>query len=382
MAEVTTMRAVTIPEPGGRDALRVEAVDVPECPPGHALVRVAAAGVNRADIVQREGNYRPPAGATQIPGLEVAGTVVSVNQAESAEPAGTSAAADGATHRAAGVQAGDRVAALLTGGGYAEYVPVPIGQLMPIPTVTDPHSGAERPMTFAEAAALPEVMATVYSNLFTTARLQPGEWVLIHGGGSGIGTAAIQMAKAHGAKTAVTVGSERKAEFCRELGADAVINYREEDFVDRIKQITGHAQQPDSPNFFGLPRDDSRRPGADVILDIMGATYLEKNTEALTRDGRLVVISLQGGAKAELNLGRLMVRRQTVIATTLRARSEEQKAAVVAGLLQDFWPHVASGRIAPVVYRELPIDDVAEAHRLLEDGEAIGKVILKVGAHD
>ena len=373
MAEVTTMRAVTIPEPGGRDALQVEAVAIPKCPPGHALVRVAAAGVNRADIVQREGNYSPPAGATQIPGLEVAGTVVSVNRAEGAEPA------DGS---AAGVQAGDRVAALLTGGGYAEYVPVPIGQLMPIPTVTDPHSGADRPMTFAEAAALPEVMATVYSNLFTTARLQPGEWVLIHGGGSGIGTAAIQMAKAHGAKTAVTVGSERKAEFCRELGADAVINYREEDFVDRIKQITGDAQQPDSPNFFGLPRDDSRRPGADVILDIMGAAYLEKNTEALTRDGRLVVISLQGGAKAELNLGRLMVRRQTVIATTLRARSEEQKAAVVAGLLQDFWPHVASGRIAPVVYRELPIDDVAEAHRLLEDGEAIGKVILKVGAHD
>lgn len=378
MAEVTTMRAVTIPEPGGRDALRVEAVAIPECPPGHALVRVAAAGVNRADIVQREGNYSPPAGATQIPGLEVAGTVVSINQAEGAEPAATSAA-DGST---AGVQVGDRVAALLTGGGYAEYVPVPIGQLMPIPAVTDPTSGAERPMTFAEAAALPEVMATVYSNLFTTARLQPGEWVLIHGGGSGIGTAAVQMAKAHGAKTAVTVGSERKAEFCRKLGADAVINYREEDFVDRIKQITADAQQPDSPNFFGLPRDDSRRPGADVILDIMGAAYLERNTEALTRDGRLVIISLQGGAKAELNLGRLMVRRQTVIATTLRARSEEQKAAVVAGLLQDFWPHVASGRITPVVYRELPIDDVAEAHRLLEDGEAIGKVILKVGAHD
>lgn len=373
MAEVTTMRAVTIPEPGGRDALRVEAVDVPECPPGHALVRVAAAGVNRADIVQREGNYRPPAGATQIPGLEVAGTVVSINQAESAEPAEGSPA---------GVQVGDRVAALLTGGGYAEYVPVPVGQLMPVPAVTDPSSGAERPMTFAEAAALPEVMATVYSNLFTTARLQPGEWVLIHGGGSGIGTAAIQMAKAHGAKTAVTVGSERKAEFCRELGADAVINYREEDFVDRIKQITGDAQQPDSPNFFGLPRDASRRPGADVILDIMGAAYLERNTEALTRDGRLVIISLQGGAKAELNLGRLMVRRQTVIATTLRARSEEQKAAVVAGLLKDFWPHLASGRITPVVYRELPIDDVAEAHRLLEDGEAVGKVILKVGAHD
>lgn len=378
MAEVTTMRAVTIPEPGGRDALRVEVVAIPECPPGHALVRVAAAGVNRADIVQREGNYSPPAGATQIPGLEVAGTVVSINQAEGAEPAATSAA-DGST---AGVQVGDRVAALLTGGGYAEYVPVPIGQLMPIPAVTDPTSGAERPMTFAEAAALPEVMATVYSNLFTTARLQPGEWVLIHGGGSGIGTAAVQMAKAHGAKTAVTVGSERKAEFCRKLGADAVINYREEDFVDRIKQITADAQQPDSPNFFGLPRDDSRRPGADVILDIMGAAYLERNTEALTRDGRLVIISLQGGAKAELNLGRLMVRRHTVIATTLRARSEEQKAAVVAGLLQDFWPHVASGRITPVVYRELPIDDVAEAHRLLEDGEAIGKVILKVGAHD
>lgn len=378
MAEVTTMRAVTIPEPGGRDALRVESVAIPECPPGHALVRVAAAGVNRADIVQREGNYSPPAGATQIPGLEVAGTVVSINQAEGADPAGTGAA-EGST---AGVQVGDRVAALLTGGGYAEYVPVPIGQLMPIPAVTDPSSGGERPMTFAEAAALPEVMATVYSNLFTTARLQPGEWVLIHGGGSGIGTAAIQMAKAHGAKTAVTVGSERKAQFCRELGADAVINYREEDFVDRIKQITADAQQPDSPNFFGLPRDASRRPGADVILDIMGATYLERNTEALTRDGRLVIISLQGGAKAELNLGRLMVRRQTVIATTLRARSEEQKAAVVAGLLQDFWPHVASGRITPVVYRELPIDDVAEAHRLLEDGEAIGKVILKVGAHD
>ncbi len=378
MAEVTTMRAVTIPEPGGRDALRVETVAIPECPPGHALVRVAAAGVNRADIVQREGNYRPPAGATQIPGLEVAGTVVSINQAEGAEPA-AAGAADGS---AAGVQVGDRVAALLTGGGYAEYVPVPIGQLMPIPTVTDPNSGAERPMTFAEAAALPEVMATVYSNLFTTARLQPGEWVLIHGGGSGIGTAAIQMAKAHGARTAVTVGSQRKAEFCRGLGADAVINYREEDFVDRIKQITADAQQPDSPNFFGLPRDDSRRPGADVILDIMGAAYLERNTEALTRDGRLVVISLQGGAKAELNLGRLMVRRQTVIATTLRARSEQQKAAVVSDLLQDFWPHVASGRITPVVYRELPIDDVAEAHRLLEDGEAIGKVILKVGAHD
>lgn len=380
MAELRTMRAVTIPEPGGRDALRVDTVDVPDCPPGHALVRVAAAGVNRADIAQREGTYQPPAGATQIPGLEVAGTVVSVNPGDAA--GGQTGSASAADSSFTAVQIGDRVAALLTGGGYAEYVPVPIGQLMPIPTVPDPHSGAERPMSFTEAAALPEVMATVYSNLFTTAGLQPGEWVLIHGGGSGIGTAAIQMAKAHGAKPAVTVGSERKADFCRRLGADAVINYREEDFVDRIKQITADAGQPDSPNFFGLPRDSSRRPGADVILDIMGAAYLERNTEALTRDGRLVVISLQGGAKAELNLGRLMVRRQTVIATTLRARSEEQKAAVVTGLLQDFWPHVASGRITPVVYRELPIDDVAEAHRLLEDGEAIGKVILKVGAHD
>lgn len=373
MADLTTMRAVTIPEPGGPDVMRVDTVDVPECPPGHALVRVAAAGVNRADIVQRQGGYNPPKGATQIPGLEVAGTIAAIT------PNG-----DGTAQTAAGrsFAVGDRVAALLTGGGYAEYVPVPLGQLLPIPDIADPQTGQTRPMSFSEAAALPEVLATVYSNLFTSARLAPGEWLLIHGGGSGIGTAAIQMAKARGARVAVTVGSERKGRFCSELGADAVINYRDEDFVERIKEITADAQQPESPNFFGLPRDDRRRPGADVILDIIGAPYLERNLEGLTRDGRLVVISLQGGAQAEFNLGRLMVRRQTIISTTLRARSEQQKAAIIADVQRDVWPDVESGRIKPVVDAELPLDEVARAHRLLEDGDAIGKVILKAGAHD
>ncbi|WP_209323994.1 NAD(P)H-quinone oxidoreductase [Brevibacterium renqingii] len=331
------MRAITISSPGDPEVLQVTDEPTPAISADEVLVRVHAAGVNRADLLQRRGFYDPPPGATTIPGLEVSGTIEKLGSAVT------------------GWAVGDRVAALLSGGGYAEAVPVPAGQLLPVPDDFD----------LTKAAALPEVLATVWSNIVGRGRVTAGEWLLVHGGGSGIGTAAIQIARHLGVKIAVTVGSERKAEFCRELGADAVINYREEDFVARAHEICVH---------------EDGSTGADVILDIIGAKYLERNIKALAADGRLVIIGMQGGTKTEINLGWLMQPRKSVSATTLRARPKEQKIAIVAEVAQHLWPAVVSGDIRPIIHETMSLADASRAHQALEDGANIGKILLVADA--
>ena len=323
------MRAVEFTGAGGPEVVAVTERPVPEPGPGEVLVRVAAAGLNRADVQQRRGFYPPPPGTTDIPGLEVSGTVAAVG-------------AD-----VQGYDAGAQVCALLAGGGYAEYVTVPAGQLMPVP----------EGVGLVEAAALPEVAATVYSNLFLEAGLAAGDTVLIHGGSGGIGTMAIQLVAAAGAHPIVTAGSPEKLEYCRGFGAEAGIDYRTEDFVDRIRQLTaGH--------------------GADIVLDVIGAKYLERNVRALAVGGRLVVIGLQGGAKAELDLGALMSRRARIIGTTLRSRPAAEKARIVAGTVERVWPLVESGAVRVAVERTFPLEQVAQAHEFFDSGEHRGKLIL------
>jgi putative PIG3 family NAD(P)H quinone oxidoreductase len=325
------MRAITISEPGGPEALVLAEVPDPVPGSGEVLVEVAATAVNRADIMQRQGFYDPPPGASPYPGLECSGRIAELGPGVS------------------GWAVGDEVCALLAGGGYAEKVAVPIGQLLPVPKGVD----------VVTAAALPEVVCTVWSNVFMIAHLSPGEMLLAHGGASGIGTMAIQLAKAVGAKVAVTAGSEAKLARCRELGADVAVNYRESDFVEEVREATGGA-------------------GADVILDIIGAKYLAPNVDALAVNGRLVVIGLQGGTKGELNLGKLLTKRGTVTATTLRARPLEEKATIVAAVREHVWPLIEAGVVRPVVDRVLPLEQVAEAHRIVEAGEHVGKVLLSV----
>lgn len=317
--------------PGGPEVLEVDDhTAAPRLRAGDVLIDVVAAGVNRADLLQRQGLYPPPPGESSIIGLECSGTIAA------ADPAG-------------GWSVGDRVCALLSGGGYAEQVAVPAGQVMPVPAGVD----------LVSAAALPEVACTVYSNVEMVAGLQPGEWLLVHGGGSGIGTFAIQWARAVGAHVAVTVGSAAKAEHCRRLGAELVINYRDQDFVAQLRETTdGH--------------------GADVILDIIGAKYLDRNVKALAVEGRLVVIGLQGGIKGELNLAALLSKRGSVTATSLRGRPAEQKADVCAAVTANVWPLVAAGRIEPVIDRVLPLAEAAQAHHLLEASDHFGKVVLQV----
>ncbi|OII69361.1 NAD(P)H-quinone oxidoreductase [Streptomyces sp. CC77] len=323
------MHAITIPEPGGPEALVWAEVPDPVPGEGEVLVDVAATAVNRADLLQRQGFYPPPPGAPVYPGLECSGRVAAVGP--------------GAT----GWAVGDEVCALLAGGGYAEKVAVPAGQLLPVPNGVD----------VVTAAALPEVAATVWSNVFMVAHLRPGETLLVHGGASGIGTMAIQLGKAVGARVAVTAGSPDKLARCAELGADVLIDYREQDFVQEVRKATGGA-------------------GADVILDIIGAKYLERNVEALAVNGRLAVIGLQGGRKAELNLGALLAKRAAVTATSLRGRPLTEKAAIVAAVREHVWPLVAAGAVRPVVDRVLPMTAAAEAHRVLEDSTHVGKVLL------
>ena len=323
------MKAITLPAFGGPEALVLTDVDTPEPRAGEVLVRVAAAGVNRADLLQRQGRYSPPPGESDLPGLEVSGTVEALGEGVSEW------------------SVGDEVCALLTGGGYAEYVRVPAGQLLPAPDG----------VSLVEAAALPEVVCTVWSNVFLTANLQPGETLLVHGGSSGIGTMAIQLARSVGARVAVTAGSAAKLEACRELGAEVLVNYREEDFVERLRSATdGH--------------------GADVILDNMGAKYLSRNVSALATSGRLVIIGMQGGTKGELDIAALMAKRAAVIGTTLRARPGAEKATIVAAVREHVWPLVASGRVRPIVQSTHPLADAAAAHRELEAGAHIGKVLL------
>ena len=325
------MKAITIPEPGGPDALVLSDVDTPEPRTGEVLVRVAAAGVNRADTMQRQGLYPPPPGESEVPGLEVSGTVEALG--------------DGVE----GWTVGDPVCALLAGGGYAEYVRVPAGQLLPVPAG----------VSLEDAAALPEVACTVWSNVFLTANLQPGETLLVHGGSSGIGTMAIQLAKAVGATVAVTAGTPAKLEACRALGADILVDYREEDFVERVKEATGGA-------------------GANVVLDNMGAKYLGRNVAVLATGGRLVVIGMQGGRVGELDLGALLGKRGAVIATSLRSRPLTEKTAIVAAVREHVWPLVEDGVVRPVVHSRHPLAGAAEAHRELEASGHIGKILLTV----
>ncbi|MFF6808552.1 NAD(P)H-quinone oxidoreductase [Streptomyces sp. NPDC012403] len=323
------MYAITIPEPGGPEALVWDEVPDPVAGPGEVLVEVVAGAVNRADILQRQGFYDPPPGASPHPGLECSGRIAALG--------------DGVS----GWAVGDEVCALLSGGGYAEKAAVPAGQLLPVP----------EGLTVDQAAALPEVVCTVWSNVFMVAHLRPGETLLVHGGSSGIGTMAIQLAKAVGARVAVTAGTTEKLERCAELGADILINYREQDFVAELKRATDGA-------------------GADVILDNMGAKYLNRNVQALAVNGRLAIIGMQGGVKGELNIGALLGKRAAISATSLRARPPEEKAAIVAAVREHVWPLVADGRVRPVIDREIPMPDAATAHRVVEDSGHIGKVLL------
>jgi putative PIG3 family NAD(P)H quinone oxidoreductase len=324
------MYAITIPEPGGPEALVWAEVPDPVAGEGEVLVEVVASAVNRADVLQRQGFYDPPPGASPYPGLECSGRIVALGA--------------GVT----GWLVGDEVCALLAGGGYAERVAVPAGQLLPVPAG----------VSLAHAAALPEATATVWSNVFMVSHLLPGETLLVHGGASGIGTTAVQLAKVVGARVAVTAGGPERLARCRELGADVLVDYREQDFVAEVRAATGGA-------------------GADVILDIIGAKYLERNVDALAVNGRLCVIGLQGGARAELNLGKLLTKRAAVTATSLRGRPRAEKAAIVAAVLEHVWPLYEEGRMRPVVDRVLPLSDAAEAHRVLESGAHVGKILLE-----
>lgn len=296
---------------------------------GEVLVEVVAGAVNRADILQRQGFYNPPPGTSPYPGLECSGRIAEVGPGVS------------------GWAVGDEVCALLAGGGYAEKVAVPAGQLLPLP----------KGVSLTRAAALPEVVCTVWSNVFMVAHLRPGETLLVHGGSSGIGTMAIQLAKAVGAKVAVTAGSTEKLDRCAELGADILINYREQDFVEEIKKATDGA-------------------GADVILDNMGAKYLDRNVQTLAVNGRLAIIGMQGGIKGELNIGALLGKRGAISATSLRARPLAEKAAIVAAVREHVWPLLDAGHVRPVVDRELPMNEAAEAHRVVEESGHVGKVLL------
>jgi len=323
------MRAVVITEPGGPEVMRWLEVPDPVPGPGDVIIEVAGGGVNRADLMQRQGHYPPPPGASPYPGLECSGRVIAVGD-------------DVTTWRL-----GDEVCALLSGGGYAEQVAVPAGQLLPVPDKVN----------VTQAAAFPETTCTVYANLFQVARLSPGEMLLVHGGSSGIGTTAIQLGKAFGARVACTAGSPQKLARCRELGADVAINYREEDFVAAVRDATGGA-------------------GADVILDIMGASYLARNLAALATNGRLVIIGRQGGSRAEIDLGVLQGKQASVHATTLRARPAREKAEVVAAVREHVWPLIDAGQITAIIDRELPMSQAAQAHRAMAASEHIGKILL------
>jgi putative PIG3 family NAD(P)H quinone oxidoreductase len=325
------MRAVTFSEPGGVDVLEIGEVPDPSPAAGEVVLDVAASAVNRADLLQRQGLYPPPPGASEVLGLECSGVVAEVGEGVD------------------GWQAGDEVCALLAGGGYAERVAVPAGQLLPLPKGVD----------VVTAAALPEVACTVWSNVFMVAGLQRDESFLVHGGAGGIGTFAIQLAKALGARVFATAGSPAKLERCRELGAHVAISYRDEDFVEVVRRETDGA-------------------GVDVILDNMGARYLDRNLSALATNGRLAIIGMQGGMKAELNIGKLLTKRGAITATSLRGRPVREKTAIVASVREHVWPLFADAHVRPVVHSRVPLAQAREAHRLLEDGESTGKVLLTV----
>ncbi|WET79913.1 NAD(P)H-quinone oxidoreductase [Amycolatopsis sp. QT-25] len=321
------MYAITIREPGDPDVLEWTEMPDPAAGSGEVVIEVAASAVNRADLLQRQGHYPPPPGASEILGLECSGTIAEIGEGVE------------------GWRIGDEVCALLAGGGYGEKVAVPAGQLLPLPAEVE----------LIAAAGLPEVACTVWANVVMHAKLSEGDVLLVHGGAGGIGTHAIQVAKALGATVAVTAGSEDRLESCRQLGADLAINYKEKDFVEILRAETG---------------------GADVILDNMGAKYLDRNIDALKADGRLVVIGMQGGVKGELNIGKLLGKRVSVYAAGLRSRPLEQKAAIVADVRERLWPLVEQGSVKPIVGQVLPMAEAASAHRALEEGTVFGKVLL------
>jgi NADPH2:quinone reductase len=321
------MRAIEILEPGGPDVLRLVERDVPVPGDGEVLVRVAAAGVNRPDVLQRLGKYPPPPGASPIPGLEIAGTIERSRSDRWTEGTG--------------------ICALVAGGGYAEYCAVPAEQCLRIPDG----------LAVQEAAALPETFFTVWTNLFDRGGLREGETALIHGGTSGIGTTAIQLARAFGATVFATAGSDEKCETCRRLGAARAINYRTEDFVEAV-------------------RDATEQAGVDVILDIIGGDYLPRNLECLRMNGRLVQIGLLGGSRATLNLSLILQKRLTLTGSTLRARTPHEKGAIARALESNVWPLIARGLVRPVLHATYPLSQAAQAHRDLEAGRVIGKVVL------
>jgi putative PIG3 family NAD(P)H quinone oxidoreductase len=325
------MLAIEINGSGGPEVLRPVERPLPHPVAGEVLIRVVAAGVNRPDVMQRRGVYPPPPGASDIPGLEVAGEIETTG--------------DGVTEW----RGGDRVCALVAGGGYAEYCVAPAPQCLPIPKGMDP----------VAAAALPETFFTVWTNVFDRGRLQAGETALFHGGASGIGTTAIQLARERGARVLATAGSDDKCRACEELGAERCINYRTEDFVEIVKAVT-----------------DGR--GVDLILDIVGGDYTPRNLAALAQDGRLVQIGLMGGTTATVDLNRLMRRRLTITGSTLRPRSVEEKGDIAAALLDQVWPLLDDGHVRPIIYRTFPLPEAAEAHRLMESSEHVGKIVLVV----
>ncbi|PKA62189.1 Quinone oxidoreductase-like protein [Apostasia shenzhenica] len=323
------MRAVEITTPGGPDVLQIREVDEPALADGEVLIKVDAAGVNRADTVQRRGSYPPPKGASPFPGLECSGTVVAVGRSVDRW------------------KIGDQVCALLSGGGYAEKVAASAGQVLPVP----------KGISLREAASFPEVACTVWSTVFMMSRLTSGETFLVHGGSSGIGTFAIQIAKHYGIRVFVTAGSDEKLAVCKDLGADVCINYKSEDFVARIKEETGGK-------------------GVDVILDNIGGAYFQRNLESLNMDGRLFIIGFQGGTVTEVNLSCMLARRLTVQAAGLRNRSIENKASIVAEVEKRVWPAIEAGKVKPVVHKTLPLSEAAEAHRIMESSVHIGKILL------
>ncbi|HEX4389370.1 MAG TPA: NAD(P)H-quinone oxidoreductase [Steroidobacteraceae bacterium] len=323
------MPAIEIASPGGPEQLRLTTRALPRPGSGEVLLKVAAAGVNRPDVMQRQGSYPPPPGASDIPGLEVAGEVVALGPDVSA------------------LHVGDKVAALLSGGGYAAYAVAAAPLCLPVP-------GG---LSLTEAAALPETFFTVWTNLFERGGLKAGQTVLIHGGTSGIGTTAIQLASAFGARVFATAGSQEKARACEKLGAVRGIDYKSEDFVAVVKAETGDR-------------------GVDLILDMVAGPYVSRNLEAASMDGRIVVIGLLGGPRAEVKMHLILTKRLTLTGSTLRARTVAQKAAVAAGVREHVWPLLSSGRVRPVIYRTFPLAEAAAAHRLMESSDHVGKIVL------
>jgi NADPH:quinone reductase len=327
------MRAIEISQPGGPQVLRLAQRADPVPAAGEVLIRVRASGINRPDVLQRKGAYPPPAGASDLPGLEVAGEIT---------------AGDAAAMKAAGLHIGDRVCALVSGGGYAELCTAPVGQCLPVPDGWND----------VEAASLPETFFTVWSNVFDRGGLKPGETLLVQGGSSGIGVTAIQLGKAFGATVIVTAGSAVKCEACLALGADHAINYRDADFAAETKRITSGR-------------------GADVILDMVAGSYVAREVQCLADDGRLLIIAIQGGTEAAFDAGIVLRKRLTIAGSTLRPRSVAFKAAITQALREQVWPLIAQGRIRPVIHAVLPAEEAAAAHALMESGEHVGKIVLQ-----